>query len=77
MEVNTMITTQAGVKERISGALLEDPRTRDSAIEVIDDRGIVTLGGSVASQEVRQAAAVIARQQPGVISVINTLHIRS
>jgi osmotically-inducible protein OsmY len=77
MEVNTMITTHAGIKERIAEALLEDPRTRDYGIEVIDDRGVVTLGGNVASEEVRQAAEMIVRQLPGVISVINTLRIRS
>jgi osmotically-inducible protein OsmY len=66
-----------GTKERIAEALLNDPLTRDHAIEVIDDRGIVTLGGSVPSEEARHAAEIIARSQQGVINVINTLRIRA
>jgi uncharacterized protein YrrD len=61
------------VKYRVARALDEDPRTADEPIEVTFERGIVTLGGFVASPQARAAAEVIAATQPGVISVVNTL----
>jgi sporulation protein YlmC with PRC-barrel domain len=60
---------------RVARALFEDARTAQCVIEVIDERGVVTLSGTVPSATARQAAAEIAAAQPGVISVTNTLRV--
>lgn len=61
------------LETRICTALAADPRTKQAVIEVITDRGVVTLQGQVEKAEVREAAAEIARQQPGVTVVHNEL----
>jgi len=61
--------------QRVTNALLEDPRTKETVFEVVNDRGIVTLTGTVDSDETRQAAEEIARQQTGVVSVVNELKV--
>ncbi|MCJ7702213.1 MAG: BON domain-containing protein [Anaerolineales bacterium] len=61
---------------QVLAALAKDPRTEFSVIEVIDDRGIVTLRGQVDSVEILQAALEIAESQPGVFRVINGLSIK-
>ncbi len=61
--------------ERVTEALLRDPRTRNSVIEVANDRGIVTLKGSVEKEAISQAAEEITREQEGVITVINEIKI--
>lgn len=61
--------------QRVANALMEDPRTEDAIIEVTNDRGVITLTGSVNSDEVRKAAEEIARQQEGVITVVDELKI--
>lgn len=63
------------ITKSVTKALLEDPRTKDAAIEVIDQNGILTLSGRVKNNKVRTAAETIAMQQPGVVSVINELKI--
>lgn len=60
---------------RVAMALFEDPRTSDAVIEVIDERGVITLDGEVDSEETREAANEIARAQPGVTSVVNLLRV--
>ncbi|HZD55250.1 MAG TPA: BON domain-containing protein [Anaerolineales bacterium] len=59
----------------VANALLEDPRTEDAIIDVANDRGIITLTGTVASEEIRQAAEDIARDNQGVITVVNELKV--
>lgn len=61
--------------DRVFAALASDPRTKEAAIEVANDRGIITLAGKVKSNEARQAAEEIARQQAGVVTVINELKV--
>jgi osmotically-inducible protein OsmY len=41
----------------------------------VDENGVVTLNGSVASQDIREAAEEITQQQEGVAEVINELQI--
>lgn len=62
---------------QVSAALAADPRTEHAVIEVIEDRGVVTLQGQVESLAARNAAAEIAGQQPGVTTVFNELMIVS
>jgi len=60
---------------RVSIALKNDPRTRDAAIDVVDEGGTVTLTGTVTSEGIRQAAEEITQQQEGVVQVINELQV--
>ncbi len=76
IDVENEITTDTGVVARVTAALLEDPRTRLHTIEVSSEHGIVTLSGTVPSEEVKRAAEDIARRQKGVVSVINALHVK-
>lgn len=59
----------------IERALLADPRTEFSAIDVIEDRGVITLEGTVDSSEARLVAAEIAAQHASVLSVTNNLRV--
>ena len=61
---------------RVATALFEDVRTSDAVIEVIDDRGVITLQGEIDDPETRDAAEAIAAEQLGVISVVNSLQIK-
>jgi len=65
------------LETRVCTALAADPRTKQAVIEVIADRGVVTLQGQVENTEVREAAAEIARQQPGVTVVHKELVLAS
>lgn len=60
---------------QVAMALFEDPRTSDAVIEVIDERGMITLDGEVNSAETREAAEEIARDVTGVTSVVNLLRL--
>lgn len=64
------------LRTRVANALADHPETNESVIEVINESGVITLSGEVASQEARQAAETIASEQPGVISVVNSLKVK-
>jgi osmotically-inducible protein OsmY len=68
-----MSAISTDVASQVRQALLDDPRTKDEVIEVSTMSGIVTLSGQVKSVRVSEAAEEIARQQPGVVSVVNEL----
>jgi osmotically-inducible protein OsmY len=57
-------------------AILDDPRTKEHGIEVLDDNGVITLRGNVPSRDVHKAAEKIVKDVSGVISVINSLDIQ-
>ncbi|NLG71050.1 MAG: BON domain-containing protein [Chloroflexi bacterium] len=71
-----MVTSISGLSSTIMQALQEDDRTRGAIIDVTASGGVVTLSGDVASETIRMAAEEIARQQPGVVQVINELRVR-
>lgn len=73
-----MIAPISDISSTVSNELLDDPRTKNYGhqIEVIADRGIVTLTGTVPNESVRQAAVEIARGAAGVISVHDELKIK-
>ena len=73
-----MVAPISDISSQVSNDLHEDPRTKSFGhqIEVIADRGIVTLSGTVPNEGARQAAVEIARRAPGVISVHNELKIK-
>ncbi|HEY66416.1 MAG TPA: BON domain-containing protein [Caldilineae bacterium] len=73
--VENAITTDTGIVARVIAALEADPRTRLAVIDVASEHGVVTLSGKVSSPEVRKVAEEIARQQEGVVSVINALEV--
>jgi len=54
---------------------MNDPRTKNSIIEVGNNQGIVIMTGTVKTPAISQAAEEIVRSQPGVISVVNELKI--
>jgi hypothetical protein len=60
----------------VTKALHEDERTGEAPIEVVDDGGVITLTGTVDSEEARDAAGEIARSVEGVVSVTVDLDVR-
>lgn len=63
------------VVDRVMDALMDDPRTQDAKIDAANDRGILTLTGTVDKEYIRQAAEEVARQQEGVLTVINAIKV--
>lgn len=61
------------LQAELSRILEGDKRTADSQIEVLDNNGVVTLTGNALSNEARLAAAEIAENHPGVLSIVNDL----
>lgn len=61
--------------ERVIAALLKDPDASASLIEVSHDHGVVTLSGTVLSQEARRATEELIRRQQGVQRIVNNLSI--
>jgi osmotically-inducible protein OsmY len=59
--------------KQIEESLMSDERTQDANIEVTNERGIVTLSGEVETAEIAATAEAIARDQSGVIKVVNSL----
>ncbi len=70
-----METQSVNVVKEIYNHLERDPRTKKAIIEVTSEHGIVTLSGMVKDAKTLMAAEEIARQQQGVISVVNELKV--
>jgi uncharacterized protein YrrD len=70
------INDEAALAGMIADALMKDPRTEDAVIEVIHDRGMVTLQGVVDNSATKQAAQMIATEFPGVVSVMNEMAVQ-
>lgn len=68
-----IMTDDAALAALIAEALMNDKRTEDAVIEVIHERGMITLQGQVDSPETKEAAEEIATEYPGVVSVTNEL----
>jgi len=77
IDVENMLDTDISILADVIHALLDDPRTDVSEIEVTTEQGIVTLRGVVDSTQIRDAAAEIAAKQPGVLSVLNELEVKA
>ena len=69
----TIMNDETALAALIADALMNDPRTADAVVEVIHERGMITLQGTVADLETKQAAERIAADYPGVVSVTNEL----
>ena len=64
------------LQERVQGALADNPRTRDAAIEIVNNNGVITLGGIVPERETSEAAEAAAKDVDGVVSVVNEIQVR-
>lgn len=69
-------STMTDLQLKAQKAILDDPRTREQGIEILDDNGVLMLEGHVTSREVKETAESILREVLGVISVINRLEIQ-
>lgn len=67
------VQEDAQLATAVETALMSDLRTDTAVIDVINERGVITLTGNAPDWAVRQAAETIASRQPGVIKVINDL----
>lgn len=76
VDVENMLDTDVSISTEVIHALLTDPRTDVSVIEVASQEGVVTLRGVVDTPQIRDAAAEIAAEQPGVLSVVNELQVK-
>jgi osmotically-inducible protein OsmY len=72
-----MVSFKSDLSKQIAKKLADDERTMDSAIEVMDDGGVITLSGTAKSDEARSAAEDIVRSQTGVVSLISDIKVES
>jgi len=75
IDVENALTPDTALMARVLAALMEDPRTGRYSIDVASEHGVITLSGVVPSEEVKRIAEEIAKQQPGVMAVINGLEV--
>lgn len=64
------------LRERVQKALADDPRTRDAAIEILNENGVIRLAGIVPHPKIGDAAESIAKNIDGVVSVVNEIQAR-
>jgi osmotically-inducible protein OsmY len=70
-----MARSESNLEELVSEVLLITDTIRQAVIEIKDDEGVITLKGTVESEQDRVAAEALTRQQAGVVDVINHLYI--
>ncbi len=63
------------LQQRLQTKLDSDKRTRDWPIDVLVDGPVVHLTGSVRKPADRQLVESLIREEPGVSSVVNDIHI--
>lgn len=66
-----MNETRTDLQARVQRALMDDRRTKEYAVEVLDNNGVIILRGAVPSREASTAVETVAREVDGVVSVIN------
>jgi osmotically-inducible protein OsmY len=66
-----MTETKTDLQTRVQRALMDDSRTKEYAVEVLDNNGVIILRGAVPSREASTAIEMVAREVDGVVSVIN------
>jgi osmotically-inducible protein OsmY len=71
-----MVSPISNISNQVLSALQEDPRTKDEMIDAVVNQGMVTLTGTVKSNDVREAAEQVIRRLPGVITVVNELRVK-
>ena len=65
------------LQTQIQRTLMNDSRTKEYGVEVLDNNGIVILRGAVPSREARDTIEAVVREVPGVISVNNEIDVLS
>ena len=70
-----MVSPMTSVTDRVMGAITSEPLLKDAKIDAAFERGVVTLTGTVKTEDARQTAEQIARQQQGVVMVVNELRV--
>jgi len=76
IDVENAISADSALIGQVTAELAADRRTALIPIEVIADRGVVTLQGTVPTPEIKAVAEAIARRVPGIVTVVNELEIR-
>ena len=64
------------LRERVQKALTDDPRTREAALEILNENGVITLSGIVPHNKTSEAAESIVKEVDGVVSVVNEIQVR-
>ena len=65
-----MNEARTDLQSRVQRALMDDSRTKDYAVEVMDNNGVIILRGAVPSREASTAVEMVAKEVEGVVSVI-------
>lgn len=71
-----MFSKNTSVSDQLFESLKNDPRTKDAVIEIAFSQGILTLTGTVKSEQTRMAIEEIAKKQPGVVTVMNEVKVK-
>jgi osmotically-inducible protein OsmY len=70
-----MNQTISELRNQVQAAFLQDDLLQDHGIEVLDSNGVISLRGVVPTREARERAEAVAREVPGVTSVINEIDV--
>jgi osmotically-inducible protein OsmY len=70
-----MNETMNNLKHKIQEALMQDPRTKEYGVEVVDNNGVIILRGAIPSHEARDKVEMVVKEVPGISSVINELDV--
>lgn len=70
-----MSRSENNSEELVSQALLTTDNMSQAVIEIEHNDGVITLKGTVEFEEDRLAAEALAREQEGVVDVINRLRV--
>lgn len=63
------------LRNQVQEAFLEDDLSQDFGIEILDSNGVITLRGAIPNRDARDRAEAVARDVPGVITVINEIDV--
>jgi osmotically-inducible protein OsmY len=70
-----MNQTMDDLQAKVQRTLMNDSRTKEYGVEVLDNNGIIILRGVAPSHEVRDTIEAIVRGVDGVISVNNEMDV--
>jgi osmotically-inducible protein OsmY len=70
-----MNQTMDDLYTRIQKALMNDRRTKDYGVEVLDNNGVIILRGVVPSHVARDTVEAVVKEVNGVITVNNEMDV--
>jgi hyperosmotically inducible protein len=76
LERAASVLDDATITAKVKSALIAEPQLKGLAIDVDTSKNVVTLSGSVASEQARADAERIAKQVEGVAGVKNNLEVK-